>query len=327
MSSAADRGWPVARLGSSQLTAVAKPNPTQRELEAGVLKVPGIQLNLRNEVAPLFRAFIVKLDEARRRDGRSPVTSGGGYNFRAVRGYESKWASTGDPRYLSNHSWGLAADLCVATNPMGSPLRTDMPADTREIAASCGLQWGAEWSRPDPMHIEFVGTPAEAAEWARRLEEEDFLSADAIAKINAIHDELFKRHANRTGDPGADGVDTMAGYAINADGYGYRLEHLLRDPQPSRVAGSDVTLSPIDALYNIDAATFRTEQRIAGLDAGLKSLADLLAARVTGLTSEQVLATVREAIEEAVVKVDVSVTQPSPPTPPVAIGETTKESA
>lgn len=160
-------------------------NPQERGWgPAGLAKTvrvpcPGIQLNVRPEVAPLFVALVARLDAARRAHGLSPLTSSGGYNLRPIRGYEAKYAATKNPDYLSNHSWGLAADFNAGTNPMGSPLRTDMPPETKAIAASLGFTHGAEWSRPDPQHLEFLGTPADAARLVAGLtKKEDELSAE-----------------------------------------------------------------------------------------------------------------------------------------------------
>jgi len=160
MSNPQERGWGPA--GSGRMVRVP---------------CAGIPLNVRAEVAPLFAALVARLDAARRAAGRTPLSSSGGYNLRPVRGYEAKYAATKNPDLLSNHSWGLAADFNAGTNPMGSPLRTDMPPETKTIAASLGLTHGSEWSRPDPMHLEFLGTPADAAR--------------EVAKLTAQEDDMF----------------------------------------------------------------------------------------------------------------------------------------
>jgi len=223
LSNAAERGWPIRSLSGSDLVLICTPNPTPAQIAAGVLKVAGLPGRVAKEVAGPFRELVAGLIDIRKRHGLAPLTCAGGNNFRAVRGYEDEFKATGDPDFLSNHAFGLAMDFNVGTNPMGKPIRSDFPRD--EVYALCkrvGLSWGREWSRPDPMHFEWLGTRTEALNWSG-----DDLSAAAEQKINEIHDELFKRHKNRTGDPEADGVDTMAGYAINADGYGYRAQREL----------------------------------------------------------------------------------------------------
>lgn len=308
MTTAADRGWPVRELAASELALVSTPTPTAAQLAEGVLAVPGLPLRVRKEVVVPFRVLVKRLQQLRADSGLSPLTSSGGYNFRPVRGYEAKWAATKNPTYLSNHSWGLAVDLNAATNPMGKPLRTDFPAAARQIAAECGLTSGAEWSRPDPMHFEALLTPAQAAAWAAKLStpttsEEDELS-EVADLVREMHDEIMKRIPNRVDGKSE---DTALGYAANADAHSWEVRQALLTPQPSRVAGSDVTLTPLDAAMNADAGVFRLEQRVTGLDAGLSALAKLVAANVVGLTADQILSTVRQAIEDAVVKVDVSV--------------------
>lgn len=66
----------------------------------------------------------------------------------------------------SNHAWGLGVDLNALRNPMrrrGLPRRTQFdPVRVRAIAAKYGFRWGGDWRTPDPMHFEFVGTPAHA---------------------------------------------------------------------------------------------------------------------------------------------------------------------
>ncbi len=53
---------------------------------------------------------------------------------------------------LSNHAFGLAIDLNVSTNRLGT--RGDMDPRIVEIFRKWGFAWGGYWSRPDPMHFE-----------------------------------------------------------------------------------------------------------------------------------------------------------------------------
>lgn len=58
-----------------------------------------------------------------------------------------------DPgKSLSKHAFGLAVDLNVSTNQLGSS--GDMDPRIVEIFARYGFAWGGYWSRPDPMHFE-----------------------------------------------------------------------------------------------------------------------------------------------------------------------------
>jgi hypothetical protein len=75
----------------------------------------------------------------------------GGYNNRPIRG-----GST--PSY---HAYGAAVDLNWGSNPMGAPLRTDIPSGVVQLWESHGFTWGGRWtSRPDPMHFQVKVTPA-----------------------------------------------------------------------------------------------------------------------------------------------------------------------
>ena len=69
---------------------------------------------------------------------------GGCYQWRAVRGAKS----------LSRHCWGIAVDLDVRDNPMGSMGKTHQ--FVRDAFAAQGFMWGGLFERPDPMHFEFA---------------------------------------------------------------------------------------------------------------------------------------------------------------------------
>jgi D-alanyl-D-alanine carboxypeptidase len=53
---------------------------------------------------------------------------------------------------LSMHAFGLAVDLNVSTNQLGT--EGDMDPRIVEIFERWGFVWGGDWSRPDPMHFE-----------------------------------------------------------------------------------------------------------------------------------------------------------------------------
>jgi D-alanyl-D-alanine carboxypeptidase len=58
-----------------------------------------------------------------------------------------------DPRRgLSMHAFGLALDLNVSRNYLGT--KGDMHPDVVAIFEEWGFEWGGRWSRPDPMHFE-----------------------------------------------------------------------------------------------------------------------------------------------------------------------------
>jgi hypothetical protein len=67
------------------------------------------------------------------------------WNWRLKRGSSSR----------SMHSWGIAVDIDPAQNPMGKPLRTNIPAYVTNRAKLRGLRWGGDWRTPDAMHFEW----------------------------------------------------------------------------------------------------------------------------------------------------------------------------
>lgn len=135
------------------------------------INVQGVNLYVRKEVARLFTGFINELCSTKfwhDRKGnpyRLDVNPDDwGYANRDVRGR---------PGVKSNHAWGLAVDLNSATNPMTEDGRThtDLPSNVGKLATKWGLRWGGAYTgdRRDPMHFEFIGTPAEAQACIRRL--------------------------------------------------------------------------------------------------------------------------------------------------------------
>ncbi|ABS03185.1 M15 family metallopeptidase [Kineococcus radiotolerans] len=199
MATALDRGWPIRQLAAHELYLVSKPDPTPAERAVGVLTVPGFPIRVHPAVGPLFRGLVADLQVLRARTRRAPLLSAGGYNFRPIRGYEEQWGRTRNPKYLSNHSWGLAVDLNAGANPMGSPVRSDFPRDeTYAIAAKWSLSWGREWSRPDPMHFEALLSPEQAHTAVTRLtlpkpapHQEDDLTPEQAQQLADIHKVLI----------------------------------------------------------------------------------------------------------------------------------------
>lgn len=69
---------------------------------------------------------------------------GGCYNFRPARGLSK----------LSTHCWGIAVDIAVNNNPLGSKPKLD--PRIVGIFEDRGLVWGGHWKRPDGMHFQAV---------------------------------------------------------------------------------------------------------------------------------------------------------------------------
>lgn len=114
----------------------------------------GIHLLVRREVAPIFKSFCDEIvAKGYSLDG---VADDWGFACREIRNLT--------PKRASNHSWGLAVDLNATTNAQFST-HGDMPQWVVNLAwEKYRLSWGGNYkTRPDPMHFEFLGTPAEAA--------------------------------------------------------------------------------------------------------------------------------------------------------------------
>lgn len=123
-------------------------------------KVSGTTLLVRREVAPIVQFL---LDETERLGylfdhGPSDATDDWGAVCRAIHG-------TSVP---STHSWGLAVDLDATLYPQGQTKR-HLPQWVMDLWSKYGFDNGVPWSNPDPMHMEFRGTPADAAFFVNSL--------------------------------------------------------------------------------------------------------------------------------------------------------------
>jgi hypothetical protein len=162
MADAQDRGW-------------GKPCPKDDiiEIHAGDVSYG---LRVHKKVAYIFTAFINELVERGYSLDNDQQRDDWGYACRKIKNSTS-W---------SNHAWGLAVDINALDNPRQSPLRTDMPSWVKEagpLKAKYGLRWGGTFSStPDPMHFEFMGTPAEADKITAKLREEELTIVDAATK-------------------------------------------------------------------------------------------------------------------------------------------------
>jgi D-alanyl-D-alanine carboxypeptidase len=140
-------------------------------------------------VAGIFTAFINELVE------RPP-----GYSLRN-RPYQDDWSYScrhidNDPsKPWSNHAWGLAIDINAEDNPQMAPLTTNMPSWVRQaqpLMDKYGLRWGGTFSdEPDPMHFEFMLTPADADRISAGLGGLSMADAqDILDRLQALRDEL-----------------------------------------------------------------------------------------------------------------------------------------
>lgn len=138
MSDAQDRGWGPGwpDCNRSKIKTLTRPD--------------GLRLPVREEILPIV-AYLMNETERRGYDIRPDWTWG--FACRPIRGTQT----------ASNHSWGLAVDINAPTNPMGSRLVTDMPGWMPDLWNAYMFRWGGDYrTRPDAMHYEFMGTPADA---------------------------------------------------------------------------------------------------------------------------------------------------------------------
>lgn len=158
---AADRGWGPGW-------------PTNRTADMARVTADrsGTAVNVHKRLARLVDML---LDATEAKGYLLDQTQTGAFNCRPI-------AGTNVP---SNHSWGLAADLNWRRNPVSHDGRahTDFPAWLVPMWNRYGFAWGGDYSGDyrDAMHLEFMGTPAEAdsltAQALRALEEEDPMAA------------------------------------------------------------------------------------------------------------------------------------------------------
>lgn len=160
MTTAMDRGWgnPASHSFATHITTI----------HAG-----GVSVNVNVKVAKLFTLLINELAKHYNIKG---YKDDWGYANRPIRGYEKEYERNHDPKYLSNHAWGLAVDIDATVNPM-----TRDPHAHHEIIAAVvdpilaryrgRMVWGGEYhsERKDYMHFEFVGTPRDADVLTRQM--------------------------------------------------------------------------------------------------------------------------------------------------------------
>jgi hypothetical protein len=149
MSTAQDRGW-----GNPD-------SPGYRERNIVKVRAGGVDWYVHRTIAYLVEQFINEL------------VNDHGYVFANTGGWDGAYANRNifiggrDTGRKSNHSWGLALDGNATANPVSydGRVHTNLPKNITQIAAKYGLFWGGNYSASkyrDPMHFEFLGTPAEA---------------------------------------------------------------------------------------------------------------------------------------------------------------------
>lgn len=138
-------GWPSCNGAKAAGTAVVTADRS------------GVRISVHKRVARLVDLL---MDDTERRGYLLINGQCGGYNCRAISGTST----------ASNHSWGLAVDLNWQSNPFARPRVTDMPGWLPLLWNRYGFAWGGNYGnngttgRADAMHLEFMGSPADADE-------------------------------------------------------------------------------------------------------------------------------------------------------------------
>lgn len=232
MSTAADRGWGPGW-------------PHCQENALTRIRVADIDWTLHRDVAPIFAAFIAAFDS-----DVEILDPGECWSFacRAVRGTKT---------VPSNHSWGLAVDLNSVNHPWGRR-NTFHPKRVAEIRALLArkefrhIRWGGDYkSRPDEMHFEYIGTPADAKKDSALLKGTPTVALTK-ADIKAIGDELVKRLGDDLTHPytGASiraAVDRLHGNAgpVDVDTTGRRIAQLVIEQLGAGAAGADTLANAV----------------------------------------------------------------------------------
>ena len=122
-----------------------KPNKdwVQQNIATGTVPIIG-EVTCHNLVIPQLSAALTEISEAGLAELIRPDDYGGCYVPRFI---------DRDPSLpLSMHAFGLAVDINVSTNLLGS--KGDQDPRVVEIFEKWGFEWGGHWERPDPMHFE-----------------------------------------------------------------------------------------------------------------------------------------------------------------------------
>jgi hypothetical protein len=138
-----------------------------------LVRADGLRLPVRTELADLI-ALLLDLTEA------------GGYDVIPGWTWGNACRVISGTTTWSNHAWGLAVDINAPANPyasadwhrrnargtrpFGLSLVCDMPEQMVTLWENHGFRWGGRYTgKPDPMHYEFMGTPADAGTITGRL--------------------------------------------------------------------------------------------------------------------------------------------------------------
>lgn len=183
----AQNGWPVV-----PNTAAGRRKLTNLVLPGGPMDHP--VLVRAGDVATIARWHV---REYHRRVEKIKSAGCWGWNVRLI----------GDGPDWSNHAAACAWDLNAPDNPDGVPTRKVMTSaqieqcHALERESSHVLRWGGDWSDPDAMHWEIVGTTEQVARFARKIRNEEANTVTAPTpgqNADAVWDEPINLPDGRT---------------------------------------------------------------------------------------------------------------------------------
>ena len=219
------RGWPVDRGG--EMVWVRAP-------------ISGARWQVHRDVAPILSYVIA---EAERRGylfdyGPGDVDDDWGYSNRPIRG----------TRTPSNHSWGLAVDIDAQNYPQGQRKRVP-PAWLISLFSQWGWSWGGGWSYVDPMHFEFLGTPAQARMFVAMLAASSTADRPVPVPPGTPSPVTNPTTPNRNDGGSSDmvlrNIQDGAIWAVSAT----HMHHLSPDEWAKRAELEKVTPFPVQPLY------------------------------------------------------------------------------
>jgi hypothetical protein len=151
----------------------------------------------------IARLVDLLLDETERRGYLAKPAQTSGYNNRPIRDKHGR-----DTNTPSNHSWGLAVDLNSLDNDDSRDgiVHTNMPDWLPQLWGRYGFAWGGNYrhSYKDPMHLEFMGAPADADDMTAKAVDDGighlplnhadklWLMKELRDAVNAHADALFR---------------------------------------------------------------------------------------------------------------------------------------
>ncbi|MGH2821259.1 MAG: M15 family metallopeptidase [Actinomycetota bacterium] len=124
-----------------------KPNRAWLERNIAVAEVPVLgSVTCHRVMVPQLSAALAEIES----EGLSAHVDPGDYGGC----YVPRFVDRDPDNPLSMHAFGLAVDINVSSNPVGTA--GNMEPRVIEIFEKWGFEWGGRWSHPDPMHFELA---------------------------------------------------------------------------------------------------------------------------------------------------------------------------